>query len=706
MKVTTIKVLSRKILIVFLILVIIIALAAVFVSNEIAHQQEGLSRISLNSEHDQVQAQQALLLLHEAEDDFQGALLTSDDAKNKFYKAKFSEAFNLIDILLRENIDTTKLTTSQRAKVRNLYLKKIALSGRLYTLKHNFDSLLTHIFQTGLAMDMGTAPARIRRRVPEVGLKVSTDTLRKVTVVKKKGFFARIKDAISNKNISSAATSVVVINHHLTNNIIDSVDRKIVKQNKNAYNKRLKELQQHNVQVLSVQKQLTVINIRINNELEHVISDIKDINYSLIREFQDMALKSYRETAGLLNKLYLVALSGVLLFAVLLIIFIISLNRMEAFLLRENERSVAIARQKMHLLLHMSHEIRNPLTAIQGFLHIFSQTSLSSRQVDMLGSIRLSSDMLLQTLNDTLDTAKMETTELKINHEPFNPDFTLKEVMESMEFSAAKKELYLDYRFEGASEVLISGDSFRLKQVMVNLLSNAIKYTNKGGIVVKAHLRNINEEHWLHVDVVDTGDGISLEQQAKLFSKYYQTSSAKGQTGTGLGLYICKQLILLQGGQIDVQSTVGTGSTFSFTIPYKKGIITNVEKTFGERLWLLSGMNILAVDDDKLNLIFLKAMTRKWNVNFFQAANGKEALDIITEKSIQIVLTDLQMPDMDGKELVAAIRKLPAPWNQLPVVAVSGDLSSLDTDQLWSGAITKPYTEGQLFEQIALALDL
>jgi signal transduction histidine kinase len=283
-----------------------------------------------------------------------------------------------------------------------------------------------------------------------------------------------------------------------------------------------------------------------------------------------MAFNSYLETTSLLNKLYLVALLLLLAFAVLLIVFVIRLGQSEGLLLKENERAVRIARQKQDLLLHMSHEIRNPLTSINGFLYIFSRTTLTPKQSEMLGTVRASSDLLLQTLNDTLDAAKMESSELKIHQDPFCPDKTLKEVIESMAFSADKKQLELSYHFEGDTEAEVLGDSFRLKQIIVNLVSNAIKYTETGNVKIKATLKLTDNKGGLTVDIIDTGAGISQEQQVSLFSKYYQTNSAKGNTGTGLGLYICKQLIELQKGSISVKSDTGKGSTFSFEIPYEK----------------------------------------------------------------------------------------------------------------------------------------
>ncbi len=156
--------------------------------------------------------------------------------------------------------------------------------------------------------------------------------------------------------------------------------------------------------------------------------------------------------------------------------------------------------------------------------------------------------------------------ELKIESDPFKPYPTIEQVIESMSYSASKKKLEIQYNFKGNKEATVLGDGFRLKQVMVNLLSNAIKYTNEGQITINAELHN---DARLQVDVVDTGMGISPDQQANLFSQYYQTSSSKGQVGTGLGLYICKQLVEMQKGKISVKSELGTGTTFSFYIPYQ-----------------------------------------------------------------------------------------------------------------------------------------
>ncbi|AMP98830.1 hypothetical protein AY601_1923 [Pedobacter cryoconitis] len=708
MKPTYTKFLSRKIILAFLAGVIVLAIAALFVRYSITHKLENLSKFAYDIERDQSKPQRALLLLHQAEDDFQESLLSTDSTKSKAYKVKLSQAFDEIDSLLKENTDTAGLSAVQRNKVRYWYHQKLKLSENLYTLKHNFDSLLTAY--TDFNLNNQNLPGI--RTVVYANKKITknqTDTIRKEVEVKKKGLFSRLKDAISNNNTS---TGIIEINHNRTSGSIDSVTMKIAGNDKRAYTKGIRQLQERNEKLLNAQKELITLNIRINNEMERIINGVKEINYSIVAEFKEMAFKSYQETTALLNKFYLAALFLVLVFAILLIIFIIKLDKSEIDLRLENDRAVAIAQQKMDLLLHMSHEIRNPLTAIKGFLYIFSRTSLSPRQTEMLGSITLSSDMLLLTLNDTLDAAKMENNEFKINSEPFNADYALKEVIESMEFSATKKKLTIEYNFVGDKQVVLSGDSFRLKQILVNLLSNAIKYTNTGGITVNAKLNRVKEQNRLEVSITDTGMGISQEQQTNLFSKYYQTNSAKGKNGTGLGLYICKQMVELQKGEISVESKAGEGSTFQFYIPYPEGIATaesgSVKIATDDPLVLLNGISILAVDDNELNLMFLKMITSKWNVKFYQASNGADALDILHKNSVSVVLTDLQMPEMDGYELLTAIRSAQGAIHKLPVIVTGGNEIELDKVKIsvdgFSGLVRKPFVESELVRKIAAAL--
>jgi signal transduction histidine kinase len=569
MSITYTKTLARKILLAFLAFAIIFSITALIVRKNITQKLDNISKLANNMGRENHHPEHILLLLHQAEDDFQASLLNTDSKNSIGYKTKLSSAFNELDTLLKEDASTTSANDTQSDQLKTWHQQKLKLSGELYQLKHNFDSLLTVYAAFNLEADK-TAQEFNARKI----FKSNTDTVKKIAPRQKRGFFKRIKDAITDKD--DRALSAIEINHHNNLKEINASTKKLLVKDQKAYANSLKQLQQQNIKLMAMQRELIGLNTHISNELERIINDTKDISYKMASEFREGSFKNYQETTGLLNTFSLIALFLVLVFAILLIVFIIQLNRSELLLRQEIEQSVIIAQQKMDLLLHMSHEIRNPLTAIKGFLYIFSKTKLAPKQAEMLHSIRHSSDLLLRTLNDTLDAAKMENSDFKINNDPFNPDTTLKTVVESMEFGATKKSLTLDYYFKGDKETILIGDSFRLKQIMVNLLSNAIKYTNEGGVTVIAE--HLGSENKLRVDVSDTGVGISADQQENLFSKYYQTSSSKGQVGTGLGLFICKQLIKLQDGRITVNSRPGVGTTFTFIIPYQKSDITTIVK--------------------------------------------------------------------------------------------------------------------------------
>lgn len=702
MEVNYTKVLAQKILLTFLFFTVVFSMAALFLYDTITGKLADISDMASNIEQKQEKPEHILLLLQQAEDDFQQSLLDTNSKKNNDYKIKLSEAFHEVDTLLNHYTNPAYLTTAQSNKIKQWGQKRTKLSKEFFLLKHEFDSLLSVYanFNTIAKVDVTS-----NQLIVPIAKLPKTDTIQKTIPAKKRGFFKRLREAILNEN-SSAAIKVIEIRPRALNTKAPAIHNTAAVY-KEAYTRRLQQLQEQNAKVLNLQGKLISLNTHISSELKRINNSVREINSNMAEELKATAFKSYRETTELLNKVHLVALLFVFLFAALLIIFITQLNRSEKNLRRENERSVTIAQQKMDLLYQMSHEIRNPLNAIKGFLYVFGKTGLTKQQSDMLGSIKLSSDMLLQTLDDTLDAAKMENSEFRINEEPFSPDETLRKVIESMEYSAAKKKLSIDYFYTGDVEAIVEGDGFRLRQILGNLLSNAIKYTDEGGIVITATMES--EEHKLHVVVKDTGAGISSDQQTNLFSKYYQTNSSKGKTGTGLGLFICKQLVELQEGKISVKSVSGEGSAFSFYIPYRKTERKPVNKQDQEKAFQLpDGLKILAADDSELNLGFLKMMTKKWKVKFHAAANGKQALEILAKHDIDVVLTDLQMPVMNGYELLLAIKALGKPFDELPVIVISGEAGPESNEKMlskgFSGLVSKPLNEALLKMELLKAL--
>ena len=560
MKLTYTTTLTRRIFFAFLGFIIILSVVALFVRNSVNDKLNKISQVSKDIESSRAEPEKVLSLLHRADNNFQQSLVNNNTKLKANYQQGISLAFNKVDTLLQKQVsDTSSLTSLERARIKYWHQQKAVLSNRLSLLRHSFDSLQTAYMNADSTRLDKTKDlnANLHFKQPDIITK-SNNTHKTAS---KRGLIARIKDAIDNKDVNSTK-------HQHDTKETNAKALKVIKQNQLAYTRALQQLQHQSAEQLHKQRQLVTTNSYIINELGNIISQIKDINYNMADEFKGIALKSYQDSTTQLNKLYLTALCLLVLFSALLIVFITQLHQSEILLREEIEGSVAIAQQKMDLLHHMSHEVRTPLTAIMGFLYIFSKSELTPKQSEMIESIKLSSDMMLRTLNDTLDAAKMEHSELTINSEPFNPDYILSSVIESMGFSAEKKKLYLKYNFLGNKNAILLGDSFRLKQIVVNLLSNAIKFTQEGGITVNAQL--ITNDTRLLVEVTDTGAGISQEQQSGLFSKFYQTNSSKEQVGTGLGLFICKQLIKLQNGKIAVKSEEGKGTTFTLLIPYQK----------------------------------------------------------------------------------------------------------------------------------------
>jgi hypothetical protein len=345
MNVTYTKRLGRKILLIFLVFTIIFSLIALVVQKNITKTLRKVSNLATDVEYGQSKPEQALLLLHQAEDDFQEALFTTNPRKISDYKIKLSKAFNEIDTLLKKRTDTSRLTPAQNNQVKSWYKKKIELSDKLYVLRHSFDSLLsvyTNLHdQTSKDARAINAGTQSHQKNTENS---SADTSR---IIKKSGFLKRIKDAIVNKN----TTSSLEINRYKNSNTIDAHTQKILAGNKEAYAAKLQRIQQQNIKLLTMQRQLNKLNTYISTEMEGIIGQVKDINYTMAMGFKEMALKNYQETTSILNSFYVAALSLLLAFAISLIVFINQLNKAEMLLRKESELSVHAAQQKIDELL-------------------------------------------------------------------------------------------------------------------------------------------------------------------------------------------------------------------------------------------------------------------------------------------------------------------------------------------------------------------
>ncbi|MBF0189446.1 MAG: PAS domain-containing protein, partial [Magnetococcales bacterium] len=390
----------------------------------------------------------------------------------------------------------------------------------------------------------------------------------------------------------------------------------------------------------------------------------------------------------------------------------------EAMLEKVRRDAEEANRSKSRFLAHMSHEIRTPMNSVLGRAELLRESDLDAEQREHVEKLEQAGETLLDLINNVLDLSKAEADQMDTELRPFNLHQLMAGLHDLLEVQAAQKGLSLTIHHTVDVPEYLEGDRGRLRQILINLLSNSIKFTHEGGVELRATVvASTGESATLQFTVADTGIGISPEKRDHVFEAFAQADSSFTRRfgGTGLGLTLCKRFSDLMGGDLWLESEPGKGSTFYLVMPFR--ITTRplpVEGTPLPTLPSLADDNtpaatipLLLVDDSEDNRLLIQAFLRKAPYTIVTAVDGREAVERFrSQRDIDLILMDIQMPVMDGYEATRTIRAMEkeAGWNPIPIIALSAHTMATDHEQSYASGATlhlnKPVRRKELIDAL------
>lgn len=531
---------------------------------------------------------------------------------------------------------------------------------------------------------------------------------------KKKGFFKRLADVFAPGKEDSTQVSNV-IQEEYTDTLdevyspIDTISSMITGIQHKVFQTRQKETEMLNTRISSLRVIGSGLSQRVNQLLENIEHDEQEAARTKLMQEEEIR----KEAAETMAKIAIAAFVLVLVFSIVIARDITRNNhyRRELEKAKSYAENLLVAREK--LMLTITHDIKAPAGSIIGYIDLLIRLVNDRRQQFYLSNMKSSAQHLLALVTSLLDYHRLEAGKMDLHPVAFNPHELLRDIYNSFLPLAEKKQLQLDFKEKLPEALTLEGDPFRIRQIVENLLSNALKFTAAGGITLQAEYHG----NQFVFSVSDTGCGMTASEQERIFKEFTRLSSAQGQEGFGLGLSITRKLVELLLGRIDIESAPGKGSTFKVSMPLPSISPKPAPGSKEPAITLPKiHLRIAIIDDDRIQMHLTEAMlhnaaeeVKGFKVETVCCEQPEELIEQLKNRTFDLVFTDIQMPAMNGFELLHHLRNQNfAQAQSIPVIAITarGDMNENDFQQKgFAGMLQKPFNQSELKKVVKNALN-
>lgn len=515
--------------------------------------------------------------------------------------------------------------------------------------------------------------------------KTITDTIPQISLIQQ-----TITDTLNNKNFTQHTDTIV--------NIL-----------KNTWENVQKQTQDINRKINQKEYSLLRQSTNITNQLRRILDEYEkeEINCSLHK--QQNREKAITDTIRIFTWITVLAIVLIIFFTFFILRDLSRSQQYRRKLENANQYADQLVKSREKMILTVTHDIKSPLSSVLGYIELLTHTPVNERQRYFLKNMQGSSEHILKLIGNLLDLSKLENNKMPVEEVVFNPALLFREITDNFMPLAQNKQLQLTGKFSQEVNDNYKGDALRLRQIITNILSNAVKYTMQGHISFTA---TATDDKQIILKIQDSGPGMTEEEQKMIFEEFTRLKSHSAIEGTGLGLTITLKLIHLLGGRISLQSEIGKGSCFTVSLPFQKAGTASAStnppalpphspqlKNNGKQ-----NLKILLVDDDPIQLQMTRSLLESKGITPDITTQAQEVLRLLSTCHYDLIFSDIQMPEMNGFELIKHIRQLPIPAARtIPVIALSADSDKRPSDYIAEGFtayLGKPFTSTALFELI------